>query len=171
VGLEYKEEQIAGVVFMPTWRQLFRALRGEGAYRNERRIQVSDIDRLEDAQMFYSSMSWFIRAGCQDAFLRLLERTQRQRGFGDFYGFMLVAQGSGEVMIEHGVHPWDLAALKPIVEEAGGRCTAWDGTSTIQRPDIVATNARLHATVLQLLQDHIPGNFDSAARQFEERIT
>jgi histidinol-phosphatase len=107
---------------------------------------------LDEAILFYSSLSWFVRAGRQDAFLELTARTQRQRGFGDFYGFVLVAQGSGELMVEHGVHAWDVAALLPILEEAGGRFTDWDGTPTIHRPDVVASNGRLHGAVLQILQ-------------------
>lgn len=153
VGLEYRGELIAGVAFMPTFQQMYRALRGDGAYRDERRIRVSDIATFEESQAFYSSISWFIQGGCRDAFLNLIGRTQRQRGFGDFYGFVLVAQGSGEIMVEYGVSPWDVAALKPIVEEAGGRCTDWDGVSTIHRPDILATNGKLHAAALELLRD------------------
>ena len=82
----------------------------------------------------------------------LIRRTDRQRGFGDFYGFVLVAQGSGELMVEHGVHVWDVAAIQPIVEEAGGRFTDWDGNATIQRPDVLATNGKLHDDVLNLLR-------------------
>jgi len=78
-------------------------------------------------------------------------RTQRQRGFGDFYGWVLVAQGSGELMVEHGVSPWDIAALLPIVEEAGGRFTTWDGTVSIYRRDVLASNGKLHETALQIL--------------------
>lgn len=151
VGLEYQGEQIAGVVYVPTMKQLYRALRGDGAYRDDRRIRVSEISRLEDSQLFYSSISWFIKAGYTEAFLDLVGRTQRQRGFGDFYGFVLVAQGSGEIMAEHGVHPWDLAALKALIEEAGGRCTDWDGTPTINRPDVLATNGKVHDEVLRIL--------------------
>ena len=84
--------------------------------------------------MFYSSLSWFVKAGRQDAFLDLALQTERQRGFGDFYGFVLVAQGSGELMVEHGVHAWDVAAIKPIVEEAGGRFSDWDGRWRHQPP-------------------------------------
>src|SRR5262249_36023549 len=94
VGLEYKGEQIAGVADVPALGQTYRALRGDGAYRNERRIRVSDVTELSQAQIFYSSLSWFIKAGCRDEFLNLVARTERQRGFGDFYGFVLVAQGS-----------------------------------------------------------------------------
>jgi histidinol-phosphatase len=101
--------------------------------------------------LFYSSVSWFVKAGRERQFLELARRTERQRGFGDFYGFVLVAQGSGEVMAEHGVKAWDVAALKVLVEEAGGRFSDWDGTPTIHRPDVIASNGRLHAEALQLL--------------------
>jgi len=151
VGLEYQGEQIAGVAEVPALRQTYRALRGDGAYRDDRRIRVSDVASLADSIMFYSSLSWFTRAGKQEEFLELSRRTQRQRGFGDFYGFVLVAQGSGELMVEHGVHAWDVAALKPIVEEAGGRLTDWDGTPTIHRADVICSNGRLHDTALRIL--------------------
>jgi histidinol-phosphatase len=152
VGLEYGDEQIAGVAEVPALGQTFRALRGDGAYRGERRIRVSDVADLGEAILFYSSLSWFVQAGKQREFLDLAARTQRQRGFGDFYGFVLVAQGSGEVMVEHGVHAWDVAALLPILEEAGGRLTDWDGTPTIHRPDVIASNGRLHDATLRILK-------------------
>jgi histidinol-phosphatase len=152
VGLEYRDEPIAGVIEVPALGQTFRALRGDGAYRGERRLRVSDVADLGEAIMFYSSLSWFVRAGKERQFLDLAARTQRQRGFGDFYGFVLVAQGSGEVMVEHGVHAWDVAALLPLLEEAGGRLTDWDGTRTIHRPDVLASNGRLHDATLGILR-------------------
>jgi histidinol-phosphatase len=151
VGLEYRGEQIAGVAEVPTLGQTYHALRGQGAFCNDRRIRVSDVSRLNEAVMFYSSISWFVKAGKEKVFLDLSTRTQRQRGFGDFYGFVLVAQGSGEVMAEHGVHIWDVVALKPIVEEAGGRFTDWDGTPSVDRPDVIASNGKLHDEVLRIL--------------------
>jgi histidinol-phosphatase len=152
VGLEYKDEQIAGVAVLPVLGDTYRALRGDGAYRNEKKIHVSKIADLRESILFYSSISWFVRAGKQDVFLELATRTQRQRGFGDFYGFVLVAQGSGEVMVEHGVHPWDMAALKPIIEEAGGRFGDWDGNPSIYRPDVIASNGIMHDEVLAILR-------------------
>jgi histidinol-phosphatase len=152
LGLEYKDEQIAGVVVVPVLGHVYRALRGDGAYRNDRRIAVSKVDKLGDAMMFYSSLSWFMKAGVQAEFIHLAESTQRQRGFGDFYGFMLVAQGSGEFMVEYGVHAWDVAALKPIIEEAGGRFSCWDGSPSIHKPDVLVSNGKLHHEVLQLLR-------------------
>jgi histidinol-phosphatase len=152
VGLEYQGEQIAGVADVPALGQTYRALRGDGAYRDNRRIRVSEVATLGEAHLFYSSVSWFVKAGRQDTFLELAARTQRQRGYGDFYGFVLVAQGSGDIMLEHGCHPWDLCALKVIVEEAGGRMTDWQGKEDIFHPDVIATNGRLHEQVLELLR-------------------
>jgi len=151
VGLEYKGEHIGGVAYLPALDQTYRALRGEGAFRDDRRIQVSKVDQLQNAHLFYSSISWFIKAGCERKFLELVKQTQRQRGFGDFYGFVLVAQGAGDIMVEHGVHAWDLGALKPIVEEAGGQLTDWQGRGDITRPDVVATNGLLHRSTLHIL--------------------
>jgi histidinol-phosphatase len=171
VGLEYQEEQIAGVVAIPALGQVFRALRGDGAYRDERRIRVSELADLKESQVFYSGINWFIKGGARDAFLELVGRTQRQRGFGDFYGFVLVAQGSGEFMVEYGVNPWDIAALKPIIEEAGGAFSDWDGNATIHRPDILASNGKLHQEVLDLLRVKRPPGFDPAVVQNVKDIT
>ena len=65
---------------------------------------------------------------------------------------MLVAQGSGELMVEHGVHAWDVAAIKPIIEEAGGRYSTWDDTGSIMQPDVLVSNGKLHAETLKILQ-------------------
>jgi histidinol-phosphatase len=151
VGLEYQGEVIAGVCDIPTLGHTYRALRGDGAYRNEKRIRVSDGTDLSQAIVFYSSLSWFMKAGREREFLELSRRAERLRGFGDFYGHVLVAQGSGEIMIEHGVHAWDVAAIQPIVEEAGGRFSDWEGNVTIHRPDVLITNGKLHDEVLRIL--------------------
>ncbi len=153
VGLEYRDEQIAGVAVAPALGNTYQALRGEGAYRDGRRIRVSDVATLAEAHLFYSSVTWFVKAGCEQAFLKLAAQTQRQRGYGDFWGFVLVAQGSGEVMFEHGCHAWDLAAVQVIVEEAGGRMTAWDNKPDIHRPDVIASNGKLHEAVLAILHE------------------
>ncbi|HEV3437054.1 MAG TPA: inositol monophosphatase family protein [Gemmata sp.] len=151
IGLEYQNEQIGGVAYIPVFGMTYRALRGAGAYMNERKIHVSDVAKLSDALLCYSSINWFIRAGREKAFLELATRTSRQRGYGDFYGFVLVAEGAADLMIEHGVNPWDIAATKAIVEEAGGTFTDWKGTQTIYRPDSLASNGKVHAEALAIL--------------------
>jgi histidinol-phosphatase len=154
IGLEYKKELIAGIAFVPAIHQIYRALKGDGAYRGERKIHVSDIKVMDKAHVYYSSISWFTKAGADQQFLKLVELTERQRGFGDFYGFVMIAQGSGEIMIEHGVHAWDIAALAPIVEEAGGKLTAWDGKFDLDKPDVLATNGLMHEAALAIIQGH-----------------
>lgn len=151
IGLEYRGEQIGGVVYIPVMEQMFRALRGDGAYLDDRRIRVSDISTFEESFLCYSSVSWFRKAGREQTFLDLCARTYRQRGFGDFYGFVLVAQGACEIMLEQGVHPWDIAAIKALVEEAGGTFTDWAGKATIEAADVIATNGKLHAETLATL--------------------
>ncbi len=152
VGLEYRDEAIAGVVYEPCINRTYRALKGAGAFRDDEPIHVSRIDRLDESVLFYSSLAWFVKAGKQNEFLKLVARTQRQRGYGDYYGHILVAQGSGECMVEHGVHAWDVAALKVIVEEAGGTFTDWNGTPSIHTPDVIASNGRVHEAVLAILR-------------------
>lgn len=152
IGLEYKGEQIGGVVYVPVLGMTYRALRGGGAFLNERPIRVSGVGTLAESMLCYSSVGWFTRAGREQTFLDLYRRTARQRGFGDFYGFVLVAEGAADVMLEHGVNPWDVAATKAIVEEAGGRFTDWDDNPTIHRPDVLATNGKVHAETLTLLR-------------------
>jgi histidinol-phosphatase len=157
VGLEYQGEAVAGVAVLPALGgTTYRALRGDGAYRDDRRIHVSDEPKLSESILFYSNLGYFARASKRDRFLRLAEAVQRERGFGDFYGFVLVAQGSGELMVEEGVHIWDVAGLKVIVEEAGGRFTDWDGHPTIHRPDVVASNGKVHDAALRVLNGGTP---------------
>ncbi|MCI0376434.1 MAG: histidinol phosphate phosphatase [Gemmataceae bacterium] len=153
VGLEYNRELIAGVAFAPALGNTYRALRGDGAFRDDRPIHVSKIAQLKDADIYYSSFIWFEKAGREKQFIRLLKQTQRQRGFGDFYGFALVAQGGGDLMVEHGVKPWDLGALVPIVQEAGGRISNWQGVLNIEAPDVLASNGVLHDDALRILNE------------------
>jgi histidinol-phosphatase len=151
VGLEYRGEAIAGAAAMPSLGHSYRALRGDGAYRDSRRLHVSDTASLGDAVLACSSLSGFFKAGREAQFMELVRRTQRQRAFGNFYGFVLIAEGAADVMVEQGLHIWDIAAVAPIIEEAGGRFTDWDGRATVHRPDVVASNGKLHDESLRIL--------------------
>ncbi len=151
VGLEHRGELIAGVIEATAIGQRWRALRGDGAFHNDRPARVSTVSDLSKSTIFYTGLPWFQKAEKVDAFMEFTRRSEVQRGFGDFYGHMLVAQGSGELMVEYGVHAWDVAAIKPIVEEAGGRFSAWDGSQDIERPDVLVSNGRLHDEALGIL--------------------
>jgi histidinol-phosphatase len=149
VGLEYRDELIAGVIEAPALSQSYRALRGEGAYKNNRRIQVSTVSDLSKATMLCTTMT--LKPHIRETILSVGDRSQILRGYGDFYGYVLVASGAADVMMEYGVHPWDAAATQAIVEEAGGRFTTWDGLQSLDRPDTLASNGRLHDELLRLL--------------------
>ena len=108
---------------------------------------------LGKALVSYSSYGFFKAAGKQNAFAQMLVQTERSRSYADFYGFVLVAQGSVDLMADYGVHIWDVAGLKVIVEEAGGRFSDWDGRPTIDRPDALASNGKVHAAALKILNE------------------
>jgi histidinol-phosphatase len=143
---------IAGVSYAPADGQFFRAVRGDGTYKNDRRVEVSNISSLDRALTCYSGFQFFQEAGKEQQFLNVMRGVDRARGFGDYYGFVLVAQGSCDLMVDYGVHIWDIAGLKVIVEEAGGRFTDWDGGHDLQRPDCVASNGRVHDQALAILK-------------------
>jgi histidinol-phosphatase len=151
VGLEYRGELVAGIIDCACQNSTWHALQGQGAYRNETRIRVSDCAEMAKANIFYSGLNWFVKAGRERQFLEIVRRTERQRGYGDWYGFMLVAQGSGDAMIEYGVHSWDVAAVVPIIQEAGGTFSCWDGSLSIDRPDVIVSNKGLHQEFLDIL--------------------
>jgi histidinol-phosphatase len=152
IGLEYKGEMIAGVSYAPADDQFFRALRGEGTFKNDRRVRVSDVSSLDQALACYSGFQYFQQGGKEQHFFNMMQSVDRARGFGDYYGFVLVAQGSCELIVDYGVHIWDIAALKVIVEEAGGRFTDWDGGDDLLRPDCIASNGKVHDAALAILR-------------------
>lgn len=152
VGLEYKGEMIAGVSYAPADKQFFRALRGEGTFKNDKRVHVSDVGELNQSLACYSGIQFFQHAGREQTILNVIRAVDRARGFGDYYGFVLVAQGSCDLMVDYGVHEWDIAGLKVIVEEAGGKFTDWDGGMDLTRPDCLATNGKVHDAALAVLK-------------------
>lgn len=152
VGLEYQGEMIAGLAYEPVGDRVYRALRGDGCYRNDRRIRVSETPTLQQSIACYSGFHFFQKAGKEQQFMNVLRAVDRARGLGDYYGFVLLAQGSVDVMVDYGVHIWDIAGLKVVVEEAGGTFTDWDGGADLERPDSVATNGRCHQDLLALLR-------------------
>lgn len=152
IGLEYKGKLVAGIAQAPALHKTWHAFRGDGAFVNDRKIHVSEIHDLALSQVYYSGLKWFRKAGAEAGFIELSHKCPQLRGFGDFYGFVLVAQGSGEAMVEYGVKAWDIAALFPIVEEAGGKMSDWSGQFNLDRTDVIATNGRLHDETLSFFK-------------------
>ena len=118
---------------------------------NGKRIQVSDATRLADAQFLYSQLDTLLGGVQGSATLELLASSNRERGFGDFWGHLLVARGAAEICIEPSLAIWDYAALVPIVEEAGGRITDFTGRPPRHKGRVLTTNVALHGDVLRRL--------------------
>jgi histidinol-phosphatase len=112
---------------------------------------VSSVDHLEDASLSYSSLSGWEERGLLPGFLDLTRRCWRTRAYGDFWSYMLLAEGAVDLACEPELALHDMAALVPIVTEAGGRFTGLDGADGPWGADAVATNAALHEETLAVL--------------------
>jgi histidinol-phosphatase len=151
LALEAHGDVVAGVIHNPVSGDLYAARRGGGARLNGQRIRVSDIGEMWSATMLHAGLRLYRKAGVWNGLLRLVDATERQRGFGDYLGYALVAEGKAEMYVEVDLKPWDLAPCKIVVEEAGGRFTDLAGTPTIYSGNALATNGRLHDAALALL--------------------
>jgi histidinol phosphatase-like enzyme (inositol monophosphatase family) len=153
IGIEEAGEPRIGVIHLPALKETVWAEKANGAWWRRagdppRRARVSACTRLEDALFCTTTISGFERAGRPDIPATLTKKTRLTRGWGDCYGYALVATGRAEIMIDPAMHPWDAAPMVPILEEAGGRFTDWDGIRTIRGGNAVATNGALHDQVL-----------------------
>jgi histidinol phosphatase-like enzyme (inositol monophosphatase family) len=153
VALEDRGECVVGVVALPALGETLWATRGGGAFVNGAPAHVSAVTTLADATILTSDASARHFGDKHAGAERLIARAARQRGWGDCYGYALVATGRAEVMLDPLMNPWDAAAVKPIVEEAGGTFCAWDGTATIYGGSAMAMPAALRAPVLSALCD------------------
>jgi len=151
IALEERGEVTVGVIHNPVTAELYTARRGAGAFLNGERIRVSDVAELGRAFFLHAGLGIVRKGGHWDGFARLIDATDRQRGFGDYMGYGLVAEGKAEIYAELDLKPWDLAAPKILVEEAGGRFTDFAGRPTIYTGTALATNGRLHDAALALL--------------------
>ena len=160
IAVERDGELQAAVISAPAMGQRWHAWRGGGAWVTRalqgeppRRIGVSRIDTIEDAQVLYAGTTDVEESGRAPGFRRLLARAWRERGFGDFWGYTLLAEGAAEAMVEVGLKAWDAAAPFLIVEEAGGRATSFAGERSFEGGTFLATNGHLHETVRSILVD------------------
>ncbi|MEV4842986.1 histidinol-phosphatase [Micromonospora matsumotoense] len=161
IALLEGDRPVAGLVSAPALGRRWWGAPGLGAYAGPdaasgEPIQVSGVRDLADASFCYSSLSGWEAAGRLDPVLQLMRDTWRSRAYGDFYGYMLLAEGALDVMVEPELSLWDIAALVPIVTAAGGTITTLEGTpapgGTVSGEiSAIATNGPLHADVLSRL--------------------
>jgi histidinol-phosphatase len=116
-----------------------------------RRLAVSRVASLADASLSYSSLSGWAALGLRDAFLTLADQVWRTRAYGDFWSYMLVAEGAVDLAAEPELSLWDMAALAPIVTEAGGRFTGLDGVDGVHQGNAAVSNGLLHDALLAAL--------------------
>lgn len=139
-----------GVVSQPAIGRRWWAAEGHGAWTTvgarTRPIHVSRIDALSDASVSFQSIAQWDEVGRADDLLRLSKSVWRDRGYGDAWPYMLLAEGRLEMVAEFDVKEYDIAALHPIVTEAGGRLTAFDGRESLTERSVLATNGTLHPT-------------------------
>lgn len=148
LAVEVEGTVVAGLASAAALGQRWHAALGHGAWCGTRRLRVSEIGDLADAHVFHGSLAGYEAVAASAKIPGLLAKTWRQRGMGDFYQHVLVAEGSGEVALDPVVAPWDVAPLGLIVEEAGGRATTVDGKTSIYGKSLVSTNGLLHDSVL-----------------------
>lgn len=145
---------VVGVASSPAMGRRWWAAAGGGAFTTDapgaepRRISVSSVAELGDASLSFQSLAQWREAGYLDRLLGLAERVWRDRAYGDLWSYMLLAEGLIDITGEFDVKPYDLAALVPIVEEAGGRFTSIAGEPGPWHGSALATNGLLHAAVL-----------------------
>jgi histidinol-phosphatase len=146
IALEREGRVVCGVASAPALGHRWWAARGEGAFRDGERIEVSRIASLEEATVSFS------RSGLDDPkLLDLARRAWHAQPFSDFWAHLLVAEGAVEMSVEHSMSTWDNAALQVIVEEAGGRFSDLRGEARIDGGSGVSTNGLLHDLVIEQL--------------------
>ena len=160
LAVERDGELQLGLMSAPALRERWYAWRGGGAWAigsagtdasRPRRLWVSSISQIGDSQVLYGSAAEVEESGLAPGLPRLIRSAWRDRGFGDFWGYALVAEGAAEAMVEVGVQSWDLAAPLVIVEEAGGALTDLAGERSIVNRSVLASNGRLHDELLGIL--------------------
>ena len=154
IALTHAEHGVTiGVVSAPALGRRWWAATGQGSFANGRRCQVSDVSSIADAQVCVTFNDGWDHLGLTPNLVALLQQARRARGFGDFWQHCLVAEGAVDVAIDAvGVKPYDIAAVRLVVEEAGGTFTDRFGTVTHESDTAVSSNGRLHDTVIAALR-------------------
>jgi histidinol phosphatase-like enzyme (inositol monophosphatase family) len=159
VGIECDGRALAGFVYIPGLDEGVYASVGQGAWHLRgdwaaRRCSVSQKSRLADGLFVTSQVDSFAKRGASAAFEALQAAAYVTRTWGDCYGYLLVATGRAEVMVDPILNVWDAAAVQPIVEEAGGRFTDWQGTATIQAGEAIGSNSLVIEEVLAITRGY-----------------
>jgi len=161
IGIEFEGRMVAGVCRLPALNEVMYAVEGQGAWwkigdAEPTRARVSDATDLAQARLMFTEPTSDIRCGRGDVLPKLLNKVRIARGWGDCYGHMLVATGRADIAFDPQMSAWDIAALIPIVREAGGSCTDWKGEENILGGDGISVTPGLKDVVFELLKNAPP---------------
>jgi histidinol-phosphatase len=154
IALAVDGKPVVSVVSAPALARRWWAAPGSGAHTRDvdgsiREIRVSGVSDLAHASLSYNNLQLWDRAGMLDQLVTLSRKIWRTRAYGDFWSYMLLAEGTLEIVAEHDLKIYDIAALVPVVEQAGGTFSAIDGELTAETSSVLATNAKLHEDALE----------------------
>ena len=156
LALRIGDESVVGVAHAPALDETYDAAVGLGARLNGDPIRIDPVSSLDEAMFVFADAQSFVDYEMSAVFDELRATVYRNRGFGDFWGHMLVARGAAHIMIEPSLNVWDVAALQPIVSEAGGRLTRLDGGQWVDGGGCLTTNGVLHEQIRDLLAAKSP---------------
>ncbi len=158
VGMEHGSQSVLGIILIPALNECVYATVGRGAWYDRANgsvipARVSSTERLGDSLFCTSEVGSFGRRGAQPVYDQLQSAARLSRTWGDCYGYLLVATGRAELMVDPIMNVWDAAAIQPILTEAGGTFTDWQGRPTIHSGDGIATNGHVLQEVLQITRE------------------
>ncbi|MCA9065370.1 MAG: histidinol-phosphatase [Planctomycetaceae bacterium] len=156
IGVEYQDRVVIGVCRFPALSEVVYAADGSGAWwqigdQPVRKCEVRACSQLESARMMFTEPTSWRPVNRVDVMNRLMSRVRIARGWGDCYGHIMVATGRAELMVDPLMSAWDIAALIPILKEAGGCCVDWQGNEDIQGGEGVSVVPGIRDEVLQIL--------------------
>lgn len=156
VGIVQDKTCLGGVIYIPALDEIVFAAKDTGCWHSVRgstpeRCKVSNRS-LADGLFVVSQVDSFGERGAQAGYHAVEREAYVTRSWGDGFGYLLIATGRAELMVDPIANPWDLAAVQPVVEEAGGKFTSWDGHPTVFGGDGVGSNGLVHEQALNLLK-------------------
>lgn len=157
LALELDGQPLAGVILIPALGEMAVAAIGHGCWYRDgdsgpwQRASVSDKTDMAQAVFVTSQVDSFDSRGAEPAYKRLERAAWLTRSWGDGYGYLMVATGRADIMVDPVCNAWDVAGILPVLVEAGGTFTDWRGNATTRGGDGVGTNGRLHQATLDLL--------------------
>ncbi len=157
LALEWDNKPLGGVIFIPAADEIIVAATGQGSWHRDdesgewKRAYVSKKTDLSTAVFVVSQVDSFAKRNAAAAYQKIEKAVWLTRSWGDGYGYMMVATGRADIMVDPICNAWDVAAILPIIVEAGGRFTDWKGIQSVRSGEGVGTNGRLHEQVLKML--------------------